>query len=107
MSRVLAAIAALSLVGVGCGDDRPGTPSHDVLTGTVIAVDARNLTDIRSFTLKTGDKQVEIYIDESRNYSASGFVPQHLRDHVVSAAQVRVEVERRGERLVAVGMEDA
>ncbi len=93
------------IVAAACGNGEPAEPSQ--LTGAVIAVDAASLTDVRSFTLKAGDDRHEIFIDAEIDYAASGFVPQHLRDHVISGVRVRVEVERRGERLYALSMNDA
>jgi hypothetical protein len=93
------------IFATACGDDEPAEPSQ--LTGAVIAVDASSLTDVRSFTLKAGSKSHQIFIDPEIDYASSGFVPQHLRDHVVSGVSVRVEVERRAGRLYALSMEDA
>lgn len=98
---------ALSLVNAGCDENGSSESGPDVLTGTVVAVDAQSLTNIDSFTLRTEDDDLEIYIDDSLDYSESGFLPQHLREHVISAIRVRVEVEQRGDRLIAVGMKDA
>jgi hypothetical protein len=106
-SSLLALIVAILLTAVACGDDAPSDPAREVLTGAVVAVDARSLTNIDSFTLRTEDDQLEIYIDDSHNYSDTGFLPQHLREHVITAVRVRVEAERRGDRLVAVAMTDA
>lgn len=103
----VALAAALLLVAVTCGGDEAGNRSAPVQTGAVVAVDARSLTDIESFTLRTDAGETEIFIDEGRDYSESGFLPQHLREHVITGVQVRVEVERQGDRLVATGMRDA
>ena len=105
-SRFLAFIGAAILLTAAC-NDTPAASSTEVLTGTVVAVDARSLTDIVSFTLRRGGEQLEIYIDDGHDYSATGFLPQHLREHVITGVRVRVEAERRGNRLVAIGMTDA
>jgi hypothetical protein len=103
LGRIVMCLAFIA--SVACGDGEPARPSQ--LTGTVIAVDAVSLTKVNSFTLKAGDDRHQIYIAPEVDYSSSGFVPQHLREHVISGIRVRVEVERRDGRLFAVAMEDA
>jgi hypothetical protein len=103
LRRIVLCLAFIALVA--CGNAEPAKPSQ--LTGTVIAVDAASLTKVNSFTLKAGDDRHEIFIDPKVDYSSSGFVPQHLREHVISGIRVRVEVERREGRLYAQSMEDA
>ncbi len=103
LGRIVLCLAFIATVA--CGNGEPPTPSQ--LTGTVIAVDAASLTKVTSFTLKAQDDRHEIFIDPEVDYSSSGFVPQHLRDHVISGIRVMVEVDRRGGRLYAIGMKDA
>jgi hypothetical protein len=103
LGRIVLCLAFMA--SVACGNGVPATPSQ--LTGTVIAVDAASLTKVNSFTLKAGDDRHEIFIDPEVDYSSSGFVPQHLRDHVISGIRVMVEVERREGRLYAIAMKDA
>lgn len=74
------------------------------LTGVVIDVDARSITDIRSFTLKNLDKTYRIFIDPTQDYE---FPPSHLRAHQAGAEPLAVEVEERGDRLVATAISDA
>jgi hypothetical protein len=85
-----------------CGSDSPSSRSE--VTGVVLAVDARSLTDVRSFTLKSEDETLEIRIDPDADYS---FPPSHLRNHALSGQPVRVELDERGEDLFATEMEDA
>jgi hypothetical protein len=103
LGRIVMCLAFIA--SVACGEGEPAKPSQ--LTGTVIAVDAASLTKVNSFTLKAGDDRHDILIDPEVDYSSSGFVPQHLREHVISGIRVRVEVERRDGRLYARSMEDA
>jgi hypothetical protein len=103
LGRIVLCLAFIA--SAACGDGEPAAPSE--LTGTVIAVDAASLTEINSFTLEAGDDRHEIFIDPEVDYSSSGFVPQHLREHVISGIRVRVEVESREGRLYAIAMEDA
>ena len=98
ISLLLVAIVALA----GCGSDAAGGPRE--ATGVVLAVDARSLTDVRSFTLKTQDETLEIRIDPDADYS---FPPSHLRNHALSGEPVRVELDERGGDLFATEMEDA
>jgi hypothetical protein len=74
------------------------------LTGPVIGVSARSLTDVVSFTLRSEERTYEIFIDDDVRYS---FPPPHLREHVISGVAVRVEIDRRAGRLFATSMRDA
>jgi len=103
IGRIVLCLAFIALVA--CEDAETAEPAP--LIGTVIAVDAASLTKINSFTLKAGDDRHEIFIDPDVDYSSSGFVPQHLREHVISGIRVRVKVERRDGRLYATAMQDA
>ena len=105
--RIILLAMGLALIAGACADNKANPASRDTVTGTVIAVDASSLTKINSFSLRTGEDELTIYIEGDRDYSKTGFRPQHLREHVISAIQVRVEFERRGGRLIALGMTDA
>src|SRR5687767_16004817 len=61
--------------------------------GVVVKVDARSLTDVRSFTIRQGDKTFgEMFFDfqigELEN--ADEFPPSHLLEHQATAEAVRV-----------------
>jgi hypothetical protein len=105
--RIMVFIVGLALVAGACGDGDETPARRDTVTGTVTAVDATSLTKINSFTLRSGNDLITIFIDGHRDYSKTGFLPQHLREHVISAIKVRVEFERRGGKLVALAMDDA
>jgi hypothetical protein len=105
--RIILLATGLALIAGACADNKANPASRATVTGTVIAVDASSLTKINSFSLRTGEDELTIYIEGDRDYSKTGFLPQHLREHVISAIQVRVEFERRGGRLIALGMTDA
>ena len=100
--RVLLVVLVVVVAFAGCGSD--GAEGAQEATGVVLAVDARSLTDVRSFTLKTQDETLEIMIDPHADYS---FPPSHLRNHALSGQPVRVELDERGGDLFATEMEDA
>jgi hypothetical protein len=102
--RALAASALIALSLAGCGDSGPDCAGRTTLTGVVIEVESRTLTDVRSFTLRSEGEECEILIDPDREY---GFALPHLNEHKVSADPVRVEVEVRGEELVALSIDDS
>jgi ABC-type metal ion transport system substrate-binding protein len=101
VSLVLIALVAFTAFEA-CGSD--AAEGSQEATGIVLAVDARSLTDVRSFTLKTQDETLEIRIDPHADYS---FPPSHLRNHALSGQPVRVELDERGGDLYATEMEDA
>ena len=100
--RVLLVVLVAIVAFAACGSD--GAEGAQEATGVVLAVDARSLTDVRSFTLKTQDETLEIRIDPHGDYS---FPPSHLRNHALSGQPVRVELDERGGDLFATEMEDA
>jgi hypothetical protein len=96
----LGAPLLVALVLAACGD---GGETREI-TGPVLEVDARSITEIVSFTVKSGDDRIEVFIDPEAEYA---FPPPHLQEHVLSGQPVRVEVVEQDGRLVAVSMEDA
>lgn len=70
----------------------------------VVEIDSPALGDVRAFTVKDGDDFYEISIDPEVDY---GFNLGHLNEHRTTAEPVRVELEQRGDELVALSIEDA
>jgi hypothetical protein len=96
-------VIALALLAPACGDgDDVAAP--DAVTGVVVEIEAQGLDDVRSFTVKDGDELYDISIDPDIDY---GFNLGHLNEHRATAEPVRVELEERGDQLVALSIEDA
>ena len=97
--------AALILGGDGTRD---GGPPADALTteGVVVAVDARTLTDVRSFDLRTTDGTVVTFeLADLRNGVA--FPPGHLSEHMATASPVQVWYRTEGGVDMALWIVDA
>ena len=103
--RHLAAVLLLvgSLAACDSGSDVP-CGDRGTLTGVVLAVESRSLTDVRSFTIRSQDEECEIAIDPERDY---GFALSHLNAHKIDGAPVTVEVDVEGDQLVALSIVDA
>jgi hypothetical protein len=74
------------------------------MTGVVLDVESRTITDVRAFTMRSEGEECEILIDPDRDY---GFALPHLNEHRVSADPVTVKAEVRDGELVALSIEDA
>ena len=99
---LIGAVAAVAVIAIvlasGLGDDR-------VETGVVVAVDAHGLTDVRSFSLRTGDgRTIDFRVGRLQN--ATEFPPAHLSVHLSDGVPVRVTFEMDGSQRVAVRLED-
>lgn len=93
----LAVVAAAVLTRAG---------ADQVETGVVVAVDAEGLTDVRSFSLRTGEgRTIDFRVGRLQN--AAGFPPAHLSVHLTDGVPVRVTFEMDGAQRVAVRIEDA
>ena len=102
--RALTASAVLALALAGCSASEPACSDRNPVTGIVLDVESRTLTDVRAFTLRSEGEECEILIDPERSY---GFPLPHLNEHKISADPVRVEVERRDGELVALSIDDS
>jgi hypothetical protein len=103
-SRTAGAFAATTLIlGVvtGCGGNEAGTRT---LSGVVTDVNASNITDVESFTIRSEGETFEIFVDPDAAYD---FPPSHLSEHLLSGEPVAAEVEDRGGRLFALTLRDA
>jgi hypothetical protein len=99
-SYALVALAAIVAVAAGCGG---GGGDSDELTGLIIDVRGRG-DEVRSFTLRSGDRTYELRIAPDVDY---GFQLGHLRSHQSSLFPVRCKFERREGRLYALEIVDA
>jgi hypothetical protein len=87
---VIAVTGGAALI-LGAGVDPDSGPPENALTwnGVVVAVDARALTDVRSFDLRTpGGTIVRFELGDLRNGVA--FPPGHLSEHVATATPILV-----------------
>jgi hypothetical protein len=101
----VAACLALAFLVVWRGGDQPAAPASPVV-GVVIAVDARGLTDVRSFTLRLRDgSRLTFTLDRLEN--GVQFPPSHLTVHQADGVPVRVTFVVDGNVLAATRLEDA
>ena len=94
----------------GCGGDSNGDPPAAAspsaspqtvppeVEGVVTKTDGS-----ASFSIRSGNKTYEIFVDASIDY---GFPLSHLKERLVGAGRVLVEVETRDGRPVAVTIEE-
>lgn len=103
MRSCLLVAVALALLAPACGGGND-SDAPDTVTGVVVEIDSRGLDDVESFTVKDGDELYEISIDPEIEY---GFNLGHLNEHRATAEPVRVELQERGDQLIALSIEDA
>lgn len=102
--RVLLGLTALVLVAiVGAVALLPRTSSA---TGVVVAVDARSLTDVRSFSLRVAGGEVLVFSLTSLENGAE-FPPGHLAEHIGSAEPILVTYRDDGGSFSAIRISDA
>jgi len=97
----LTALAAIAVLLMGCGGGDSGDESE--LTGLIVDIRGRG-DDVRSFTLRSGDRTYDIRIAPDVDY---GFSLGHLRTHQSALYPVRCKLERRQGRLYALEIIDA
>jgi hypothetical protein len=102
--RALAASALIVVSLAGCGGSEPACADRTTMTGIILDVESRTLTDVRAFTMRSEGRECEIFIDPDRDY---GFALPHLNEHKISADPVTVRVEVRDDELVAVSIDDS
>jgi hypothetical protein len=83
-----------------------GQASRQTETGLVVAVDSSGLTDVRGFTIRTGDgRNIVFRIGVLEN--GAQFPPGHLLEHVATGVKVVVTYRRENGELVAIRIDDA
>jgi hypothetical protein len=104
---LIAVTGGAALILGGSGPSTPTPPSDaSTVDGVVVAVDARSLTDVRSFDLRTADGAILTFgLAELQNGVA--FPPGHLAEHQVTATPVRVWYRDTTAPLQALYLEDA
>ncbi len=110
MKVLIAMLCCLSFLGAACGDDAGEPPAAQEeeapseVTGVLLDVESEGVDDVRSFTLKDGDKTYEIFIAEDVEY---GFPLGHLSEHLSTGDPVTVPLEERDGKLYALSIDDA
>ena len=98
--RLLVGIALVSFSS-SCNSSEP----PETITGVVTTIESgQGFGAVRSFVVKDGEETSRIYVDPDVSYD---FPLAHLSSHKAGAEPVRVEVERRGDRLYATSISDA
>ena len=115
-TRNLFAVVLIVLIGVtgaialasGGGTSTAPSPPAGAATvdGVVVAVDARTLTDVRSFDLRTGDGRI-LTFGLAQLQNGVTFAPGHLAEHQATAIPVRVWYRDAGGSLQALYLADA
>ena len=99
---VIKALLLTICSGVACASRASGTTK--TLTGVVVDIRARNLGDVDSFTLRSGEQNFELLVDRDTVFA---FAPGHLQEHLTTAAPVRVRAAERNGTLHALYVDDA
>jgi hypothetical protein len=103
---VLLTAGAAFLLG-GTSNPDPGAPAGArSIVGVIVGVDARSLTDVRGFTLRTTDGVTTVF-DLGALENGAEFPPGHLVEHQATAQPVRVWYRTDGGRKLAIRLEDA
>lgn len=103
---VILTAAAAFLLGGSALRDPDAPPNAESMVGVVVGVQARGLTDVQGFTLRTVDgATVAFTIGTLQN--GDEFPPGHLVEHQATATQVRVWYRAEGGAKVAIRLEDA
>jgi hypothetical protein len=99
---LLIAAAALVIVVASTLGQAPSQTA----TGLVVAVDSSGLTDVRGFTIRTGDGRTEVFrIGVLEN--GAQFPPGHLLEHAATGVKVLVTYREENGELVAIRLDDA
>jgi hypothetical protein len=99
----LGPVATASIEAPASGS--PGAPASPVV-GVLLAVDARGLTDVKGFTVRTDDGR-ELAFEIGTLENGVDFPPGHLAEHLAGSTPVRVFFRADGDRLVVYRLEDA
>lgn len=91
------------LSGCSSPSDLPAAPQR--ITGVVTTIESgQGFGAVKSFVVKDGEETYRVYVDHDVTYD---FPLAHLSSHKAGAEPVRVEMERRGEKLYATSISDA
>ncbi|MEO8463384.1 MAG: hypothetical protein ABI555_09235 [Chloroflexota bacterium] len=101
--RLLIFVALAALVAIAA--TLASAPRSLAVTGVVVSVDARSLTDVRSFTLrKPGGETMTFTLDALENRTQ--FPPGHLAEHIATSVPVVVTYRVEDGVAAAIRLED-
>lgn len=103
---VIAVTGGAALILGGSGTSGPESPSDALVTGVVVAVDARSLTDVRSFDLRGPDGRI-LTFGLAKLENGVAFPPGHLAEHQATAQPIHVWYRGAAGSLMAIRLEDA
>jgi len=105
---VVIALTGGAAILLGGGTPAVPSPPADVPTvdGVVVGVDAKALTDVRSFDLRTTDGTVMTF-GLAKLENGIQFPPGHLAEHQATATPIRVWYRDDAGSLHALFLEDA
>ena len=87
---------------VACGG------SDGTAAGLVVSIDTQGLGRVQGFTLRTqAGELVEFDIDRGTEITGGAWPPEHLREHMATAAGVAVEYRQDDGRRVVIRLADA
>ena len=89
---VLLAVVLIAILPIACGSEGGSGPS---VTGDVVAVEERSITEFASLTILDDDGQTWVFTGGA----FSGFTPSHLREHQALGEPVKVWYEEVGDEL--------
>ena len=99
----MVALALLSSPSGCSSSERSGAP--EAITGVVTTIESgQGFGAVRSFVVKDGEDTHRIYVDPDVTYA---FPLAHLSSHKAGAEPVRVEIQRRDDKLYATSISDA
>ena len=81
-------------------------PRTSTAIGVVVAVDARSLTDVRSFTLRVAGGETLVF-SLAKLENGAEFPPGHLGEHVGSGEPIEVTYRNDDGTLNAIRISDA
>jgi len=91
-------LTAVLALAVACGSEPEGT----AVTGEVVAVEPRTITEFESLTIIDSDGRVWTF----RGGAFAGFTPSHLQEHQALGDPVKVWFVEEGDVLRVTRIED-
>ena len=101
----LATATALAMGGFGRRDPNQ-PPDAPAVIGVVLKVDSKGLTNVVSFTLRTGSDQSMVF-DLSKLENSAAFPPGHLVEHQASSMPIQVWYKTQDGVNYALWLQDA
>lgn len=101
MTRIVALTVALGFLSFACG---PGDPS---VAGFVTGIEAKSLTEVESFTLRTAEGTEMTFRVRNIELDDGAFPVSHLREHMALGQPVAIAYRQEGTERVAYRLGDA